>query len=516
MILSEYVQKVDGAIKRDDIRGVFGDNIDAEFAYNLGLAFADLLQECSATRPVNVVVGHDMRMSGALLAKQLCQGLDDGGCRSVLIGRAGTELVGFLPAKYGDVIDAGVMITASHNPKDNNGFKFFGRHGMPLSLLVRSGPQEPGNELQRIASGIKRRSIPKRLGWDDFAPDYIRTAIERGRCAFHDKGQDADNPFRVAVEAGNGMGARIINEFAKLTPQFAWSFQHEVPDGSFPVIVPNPLNAEYQKMVKELVLRTESNVGICFDGDADRVSVADENGEMVPPPVLTALVGQRLRQKLGPDIKIAFNLASSWVVADTLGDRTDVLGDGSTVITPVGYGKIKVIMSEDPSIAFGAEHSGHYMFREFWCADSGLLAGLHMLELAAELHAKGRPLSSALEDPRSTYFPSGEINFQLPADVDGDAIIEKATREFDDLERLYVVVDDRCRIVDEYPPSGMELSVADVRAESENWWFCMRKSGTEGTGGGILRLYVEAYKDRELMKSRRDALVDFVESSIGS
>lgn len=131
MALSDYFERVDKAIKRDDIRGVYGESIDADFANNLGLALAETLAECTAVEPVNVVVGHDMRLSGPVLAEALCTGLDDGGCRSIMMGRAGTELVGFLPAKYSDVIDGGVMITASHNPKDNNGFKFFGRGGMP-------------------------------------------------------------------------------------------------------------------------------------------------------------------------------------------------------------------------------------------------------------------------------------------------------------------------------------------------------------------------------------------------
>ena len=180
-------------------------------------------------------------------------------------------------------------------------------------------------------------------------------------------------------------------------------------------------------------------------------------------------------------------------------------------MTPVGYGKIKAIMYDDPQIAFGAEHSGHYMFREFWCSDSGMMAGLLMLELTAELHAEGRPLSDILAEPRGRYFESGEINFELPPDRRAEGVIEEATRRFsDEIQRIYVVADDRCRLVESYPPQGLELSVADVRAEARDWWFCMRKSGTEGGAGDLLRLYVEACGDRELMQSRRDALVEMV------
>jgi phosphomannomutase len=508
MALDRIIAKVSKVIKRDDVRGVYGDTIDSDLAYAFGLALAELYREMTAVEPVNVVVGHDMRLSGPVLATAVCTGLEDGGCRSIMLGQAGTELVNFLPAKYSEVIDGGVMITASHNAKDNNGLKFCGRGGMPLPLAVTLAPPEPEDPLQRLALGIKKRRIPTRLGWQDFAPDCVQTAVERAGADFR---KAVAEPLRVAVEAGNGMGGRIWREVASLAPDFVWSFSNDVPDGNFPVIIPNPLQPEYQRMVTDLVRRTGAHVGFCFDGDADRVAVADETGEVLSPPQLTWLVGRRLRDKLGPDAKIAFNLATSWIVPDEFGDRLHVTGDARAVMTPVGYSKIKPIMHEDPQIAFGAEHSGHYMFRDFWGADSGLMAGLLMLELVAELHAEGETLSSALKEPRSRYFQSGEINFQLPPDKPGDDVIAEASRKFaDELKRIYVVVDDRVRQVDSYPPAGLELSVSDVRAEADGWFFCMRKSGTEAGAGDLLRLCVEADGDRKLMERRRDALIALV------
>lgn len=512
MPLSDYLNDIQKVIKRDDIRGVYGDSIDVDFAYKLGLSLAGTFLSATTVMPCNVVVGHDMRLSGPVLAKALCEGLDDGGCRAISMGRAGTELAGFLPAKYSDVIDGGVIITASHNPKDNNGFKFFGRAGLPLSHLRASCPPEPEDELHRLALGIKKRSIPTRLRWNDFAPDYILTVVERGNCHFEAACTGWSEPMKIAVEAGNGMGGKILREFAERNAQFDWTFSNENPDGAFPLIVPNPLNAKYQAMVKELVLDTGSHMGICFDGDADRVAVADENGNMLSPPHLTALVGQRLRQKLSPDVKIAFNLATSWVVPDTLGDRKNVLGDDAlAVITPVGYGRIKPIMFADERIAFGAEHSGHYLFREFWGSDSGMLAGLLMLELAAELHAQGRRLSEVLVEPRAKYCESGEINFQLPADRPGRDVIREVTEVMAcEAGRIYVVSDGRVHEVTEYPPKDLELEVNDVRAEAEDWWYCMRTSGTEAGAGDLLRLYVEAVDDKALMEAKRDKLVDIV------
>jgi phosphomannomutase len=511
MPLSDFFSQVDAVIKRDDIRGIYGVNIDREFAYNLGLLLAEPFMGNTAVQPTNVVIGHDMRLSGPVLAQALREGLDDGGCRPIMLGQAGTELVGFLPAKYPDEIDGGIIITASHNPKDNNGFKFFGRAGKPLPLAGQEEPPLPDDELQRIALGLRKQAVPERLTWEDFAPDYIETILERARCDFEAATEGTSEPMRVAVEAGNGMGGRILREFAGVAPGLDWTFSNEMPDGNFPIIIPNPLNAEYQGMVAELVESSGSHVGICFDGDADRVAVADENGEMISPPLLATLVGQRLRDRFGAEERIAFNLACSWVIADTLGDRKEVLGESGVQMTPVGYGKIKAIMYDDPNIIFGAEHSGHYMFRNFWCTDSGMMAGILILELAAELHSQGKALSSILEEPRNTYFESGEINFELPPDRPAEQVIQKATEKFgDEIERIYVVVDDRVRLVDAYPPEGLELSVSDVRAEAGDWWFCMRKSGTEGGAGDLLRLYLEAYGDRDLMESRRDALVEMI------
>ncbi|MCD6415981.1 MAG: hypothetical protein J7M08_04730 [Planctomycetes bacterium] len=508
MSVADYLKGIDEVIKRDDIRGIYGKALNRDFAYSLGLLLAEGFTRAAAVWPVNVVIGHDMRLSGSVLAEGLRQGLEDGGCRPIMMGLAGTEQVGFLVARYSDVIDGGVIITASHNPRAYNGFKFFGRGGKPLSLALAEGPAPPVGEMERIARGLKKRSLPPRLDWDEFAPDYIKTIVQRGGIELE---RFRNVELGIAVEAGNGMGGRIIQQFAAMTPQLRWTFSNAVPDGNFPVVVPNPLQADYQRMLADVVERSGSDVGICFDGDADRVALMDEKRRMLSPPLLTTLVGQKLRRKLGPDVKIGFNLASSWVIADTFGDRNSVLGGGGAVMTPVGYGKIKPIMYEDPRIALGAEHSGHYMFRDFWCGDSGMMAGLLALELVAELVAEGRTLSSELEGPRSKYLSSGEINFQLPAERSADQTIQEATTRFaDEIDRMYVVVDDRVRLVDSYPPEGVELSVADVRVESEQWWFCMRKSGTEGAGGGILRLYVEAFGDRDLMESRRDALIRMV------
>jgi phosphomannomutase len=511
MALSDVIAAVNKTVKRDDIRGVYGRTIDDEFAHALGLSLAEVLDAGTAVAPVNVVIGHDMRLSGPALAEGVSTGLEDGGCRPILLGRAGTELVGFLVAKYADVIDGGVMITASHNPKDYNGFKFYGRGGMPLPLAALMPAPEPEDPLQRIALGIRKRRVPQRLRWDEFAPDYMRTVVEKAGCDLGAAASGAASPLRVAVEAGNGMGGPIMRELAALAPQFEWTFAHDVPDGSFPVIVPNPLNAGYQQMIGELVRDSGSHVGFCLDGDADRCAVCDERGQALPPPMVTALVGARLRRRLGRDARIAFNLATSWVVPDTLGRRDEVLGDGDAVMTPVGYSKIKPIMHADPRIAFGAEHSAHYMFREFWGADSGMMAGVLMLEIVAELHAQGKSLSGAVQGFRSRYHESGEINFQLPADRPGDDVIAQAVRQFrGQVERLYVVVEDRVRTVDAYPPEGLALSVSDVRAEARDWWFCMRKSGTEAGAGDLLRLYVEADGDQGLMERQRDALVELI------
>jgi phosphomannomutase len=506
VLLREHCDRVNEVVKRDDIRGVYGKDIDCAFARRLGRALAVTFRQATAVLPVNVVVGHDMRLSGPALAEAVADGLEAGGCRAIRMGLAGTELVGFLPAHYSDVIDGGVMITASHNPADNNGFKFFGRCGQPLPLARDFVPPLPEDELLRVALAVKKSSIPRHLGWKDFAPDYIRTAIEKGSLDLARAAQGASAPLRVAVEAGNGMGAVIAREVAALTPEFSWTFSNATPDGRFPKIVPNPLKPEYQAMVAELVRKSGAHVGLCFDGDADRVALADENGEMVSPPLLATLVGMRLREKLGVAEKIAHNLSSSWVVADTLGDRNNVTGDGPTVISAVGYSKIKVLLHNRPDIAFAAEHSGHYMFRDFYCADSGMLAALIMLEVAAELHARGEPLSSALTGLRGRYYESGELNFRLPEGRSVEGLIAQAVEAFrDEAVNIYATGEGGVEKIDTYPPPFAQAG-ADVRFEAKDWWFVMRASGTES----ICRLCIEADADRALMERKRDALVRII------
>ena len=510
MPLDDYCEKVAKAIKRDDIRGVYGETIDADFARALGGSVAEALRRNTAVPPVNVVVGHDMRLSGPVLAAALSEGLAQGGCRPIRMGLTGTELVGFLTAHYSDVIDGGVMVTASHNPPDHNGFKFYGRKGQPLPLASNFKPPLPDNEIKRLALAMKKSSIPQHLRWEEFAPDYVRTVIEKGALDFERAACGAKKPMLIAVEAGNGMGGMIMRELSVLTPQFEWVFSNEQPDGRFPKVLPNPLMADYQQMVAELVRESHSDIGVCFDGDADRVALTDENGDMISATLIATLIGRRLRQKLGPDAKIGFNLACSWAVADTLGDRTNVTGDGPCVVTPVGYGKIKAVMYRRPDIAFAAEHSGHYVFREFYTSDSGMLAGMFMLELAAELHVRGKTLSEELKELRARYNESGEINFQLPPERPADEIITQAADMFhDEAIRMYAVSEEGVRRIEEYPPP-FEQPASDVRVEAEDWWFVMRKSGTEAQAGDICRLYVEAVGDRKLMEQKRDALVKLI------
>jgi len=507
MSLQRYYERVDEVVKRDDIRGQYGTVITAQFARELGRALARDFRRATAVEPVNIVVGHDMRLSGPVLAEALCEGLARGGCRAIKMGLAGTELVGFLAAHHSEVIDGGVMVTASHNPPDNNGFKFFGRAGQPLPLAESLPAPCPENPLERMALAVKKASIPQRLRWEDFAPDYVRTAVQKGGLDFERAARGAREPLRVAVEAGNGMGGRIMREFAEMTPQFHWTFSNELPDGRFPKTVPNPLTARYQQMLAELVSRTRSHVGLCFDGDADRVAVADENGEMIEPSFMAALIGERLRQKLGPDTRVAFNLECSWAVPDALGDRRSVTADGPALITPVGYNRIKAIMHRDPRIAFGAEHSGHYMFREFYTADSGMLAGLIVLELAAELHAQSKRLSDAVAQMRARYHGSGELNFDLPPEQPVQEVIARVMDRLGrEAERIYAVAADGVRAAESYPPP-FETAAVDVRVEMKDWWFCIRRSGTEGN---VCRLYVEADGDRALMEQKVRALTELI------
>ena len=497
MSISQIIEQIAGAVKRDDIRGVFGETITCDFAFSLGRAFGEFLKQHTLIKPVNVVVGHDARRSGPMLALAFQKGLAVSDCRAIMLGMSGTEQVGFLPAKYPDVIDGGVMVTASHNPRQYNGFKFFGRRGQPLDLARTFEAPAPETELQKLALSVKKRMIPARLPWEDFAVDYARTVLEKSGVDTLVEAGDATR-IKVAVEAGNGVGGIICREVAELLPCFDWVFSHDTPDGNYPLVVPNPLKADYQAIARDLVKRSSADIALCFDGDADRTMIFDENGDMIPTSVVTALVGRQIQKRFGQNARIAHNLPSSWCVADTLGDRNRVGEDGLTLLTPVGYGKIKPLMFEMPEIALGAEHSGHYMFSDFWCADSGMMCAAIMVQLAEAAAGSGKKLSDIYRPISQRYFNSGEFNFQLPPDEPARQYIEQfASERMHDATQMFVVSEGRCCKVNEYPPSGIELEVDDVRVEFDDWWFVMRRSGTEAEKGDILRCCVESTKSRE-------------------
>lgn len=492
MSIEEIIRQIDSAVKRDDIRGIAGVSITPKFGFDLGRAFAALIRKRTAVWPVNIVVGHDARRSGPSIAMAVCSGISEEGARPILLGLTGTEVIGFLCAKYSDVIDGGIIITASHNPREYNGFKFFGRQGQPMDLAQRFEPPCPKAELQWLALSAKKSAVPLRMPWSSFAPDYARTILDRSGVKLR-PARGRGKPIRVAVEAGNGVGGVLMREIARLCPEPDWLFSHDNPDGSFPIAVPNPMTSTYQKIVKQLAEETQPDVILCFDGDADRAAVFDEKGDMIAPSICTTLVGQTLRSRLGGNAKIAHNLPSSWCVADTLGERSSVLGEAGTVLTPVGYGKIKPIMFDMPDIVLGAEHSGHYMFREFWRSDSGMMCAVIMLELAIEARARGQTVSEVCRPFRDKYFPSGEHNFQLAPAESAKDFIARAVQSFGDKARcMYVVSDGRCVPVTDYPPEGVKMDVNDVRVEFDDLWFCMRSSGTEKEKGEILRLYVES------------------------
>lgn len=498
MSLQEWLEKIDSVVKRDDIRGIAGETITPEFAFNLGRSVAALFMEQTAVHPVNIVVGHDARRSGPMLARALCDGLALEGCRPIELGVAGTEVVGFMPAKYSDVIDGGVIITASHNPREYNGFKFFGRQGQPLPLARTLPVPAPEGELQRVTLGAKKGMIPNRLDWDNFAGDYAATVVEKSGVDFRSLAKKCKRPLKVLVEAGNGVGGIIARMIARHAEGLDWAFSHDNPDGLFPVVVPNPLTSAYQEVATAAIRAAGADVGLCFDGDADRATIFDEQGRMIPPSIITALAGQKLRERGGEDEKIAHNLATSWCVADLLGDRNNVLGDGPTVITPVGYGKIKPLMFEMPAIAMGAEHSGHYIFRDFWRADSGMMVAVILLELALEALAEGRKVSDLWTPIDAKYFNSNEFNFQLdPGDPARNYIEQAAKKHEAHAKQILVVSEGRCVKVNTYPPPGVDLEVDDVRIEFKDWWFVMRRSGTEAEKGDILRCYVESTDSRE-------------------
>jgi len=445
---------LDRILKAYDVRGVVPDDLDEDLVRAIGCAYAQITDD----RPI--LIGRDCRLSSPDLAAALAEGITAQGSDVVDLGLASTDLLYFAS---GSLDLPGIMITASHNPKQYNGLKFCQPGARPV------GEETGLRDIRAIVeAGVtpagERGSVERR----DLLDAYVEHVLR-----FVDV--DAMRPMTVVADTANGMGGLVVPAVLERLPVTAHYLFREL-DGTFPNHPADPLNPENQKDLKAAVLEHGADVGLAFDGDADRVFLVDERAEDVSGSLLTAIVAVPML-RTEPGAKIVHNLICSWIVPETI--RAN---GGEPVRTRVGHSFIKQVMADTGAI-FGGEHSGHYYFRENYRADSGLIAAVVAL---GELSASGGSLSALLL-PYRKYWDSGEINSTVP---DQHGKIEELAGMFADatLDRL----------------DGLTI-------EYEDWWCNVRPSNTEP----LLRLNVEA-RTEELLDDRTAALLAVIRDEGGA
>lgn len=440
-------EHLDAVIKAYDVRGVVGEDIDEDFVRDTGAAFAAILREEGEN---TVAVGHDMRPSSPALAQAFAEGVVSQGLHVTLLGLTSTDELYYAA---GSMECAGAMFTASHNPAKYNGIK-----------LCRAGAVPVGQ--QTGLEEIKQMLIDGTLSYDGPNGAIAEQEILTGYADFlrHLVPLEESKPLVVAVDAANGMGGHTVPAVFDGLPFDVRDLYFEL-DGTFPNHEANPLDPKNLEDLQKFTVEQNADIGLAFDGDADRCFVVDEKGQPVSPSAICALVASRYLDKF-PGATIIHNLITSKTVPELIAEK-----GGTAVRTRVGHSFIKAQMAEHTA-AFGGEHSAHYYFQEFWNADSGMLAAMHVL---AALGQTDKPLSELMAE-YSRYEASGEINSTV-AD-------QKAATQ--------AVLDglaDKIESVDELDGVTVELKGTDA-------WFNVRASNTEP----LLRLNVEAKTSEEVQQ----------------
>lgn len=430
--------------KAYDIRGVYPEELDERSARRIGAAFARFT---GATR---VALGRDMRSSSPGLAAAFARGVAAVGGEVVDVGLVSTDALYFASG----VLDLpAAMFTASHNPARYNGLKLCRAGASPI------GAESGLSEIRALAEAADESDAPPRVAPHEILEDYAdhcRRFVDRGTL----------RPLKVAVDAGNGMAGKTVPIVLGALPFTIVPLFFEL-DGSFPNHPANPIEPANLVDLQREVLDEGCDIGIAFDGDADRIFLVDEMAQAVSGSLTTALVAERMLKK-NPGEAVIYNLICSWTVPEV------ILENGGTPIrTRVGHSFIKQVMAETGAI-FGGEHSGHYYFRDNFRADSGMIAALLVLEA---LSLADVPLSELLKAYRR-YEATGEINSQV---ADQQGMIER-------LARLYA--------------DGKQDRTDGLTVEYGDWWFNCRPSNTEP----LLRLNLEA-RTRRVMEQRRDQVL---------
>jgi phosphomannomutase len=463
---------LDRLIKAYDVRGVVPDDLSPEIARLVGAAFVRAVGAASVDGGSGtVVVGHDMRPSGPELVAAFAEGVTSQGVDVVEIGLASTDQLYYAA---GSLDLPGAMFTASHNPAQYNGIKLCRAGASPVG-------QDSGlREIKDLVLAWSQSGIPTvdapvgTISRRDLLADYaafLNALVPLG----------ASRHLSVVVDAGNGMGGHTVPAVLAGLPLTITPLFFEL-DGTFPNHEANPIDPENMRDLQAKVLETGADLGLAFDGDADRCFVVDERGEIVDPSTLTGLIATRELAK-DPGATIIHNLITSASVPEIVREH-----GGTPVRTRVGHSFIKATMAETGAV-FGGEHSGHFYFRDFWRADSGMLAALHTLAALGET-PEGTTLSSLLADFHR-YSSSGEIN----------TLVTDQAAVLDELRATYGSREDT--MLDEL--DGLTVTSS---TDGQKWWFNVRASNTEP----LLRLNVEGADDA-LMASVRDSALAIIRGS---
>lgn len=439
--------------KAYDIRGLVDSEITPDFSFATGLAFARFLQQ--EREPATVVVAQDMRSSSPALADGFSAGVTSTGLDVIRIGLASTDMLYFASGKLGL---PGAMFTASHNPAAYNGIKLCLSSARPIGkesgLLTIENFVRTGSPLQIRSVGVET----ERDMLEEYV-DYLLSLVNL----------DSIRPLKIVVDAGNGMAGHTVPAiFSRLNCELI-PLYFEL-DGSFPNHEANPIDPANLRDLQRAVKKHKADLGLAFDGDADRCFLVDENGVAVNPSDLTSLIAQRELTK-HPGSTIIYNLISSRAVIEVIKEN-----GGVGLRSRVGHSYIKKMMAETGAL-FGGEHSGHFYFDKFWRADSGALAALHAI---AALGTSKKSMSQILA-PYQRYVPSGEINSTVADANSATELVEKAF-----LLR-----------------KGVEIDHLDgLSVNGDTWWFNLRPSNTEP----LLRLNVEAKTEAGMRKLRDEVL----------
>jgi phosphomannomutase len=439
--------------KAYDVRGVYGQDIDEEGAYAIARAYVEQFE------PRKIVVGHDMRISSPTMAKAVIEGAADAGADVLDLGLVGTEMVYFAVGELG--LDGGIEVTASHNPKEYTGMKIVRRGALPVG--GESGLLEVRDRALAGFGEVEQRGSVEPY---DIWPAYVERVL-----SFIDV--SAIKPLRVVIDAANGMAGVMLPPILERLPIDARTYYFE-PDGTFPNHEPNPLLPENREFIVAKTREEGADLGVAFDGDADRCFFVDDTGEFVPGDFVTALLAESILEK-EPGAKIIYDVRASWAVPDTI-ERAG----GVPLINRVGHAFIKHRMRKEDAV-FGGEVSGHYYFRDFSQADSGVVPFLLMLELISK---RGQKLSEILAPFRERYFLTGELNTPV-ADV---------PLKLQELK-------------ERFGPKGKVSHLDGVSVDADEWHFNVRPSNTEP----LLRLNLEA-RSQELMERKRDEVLGVIRS----